>query len=126
MYWRGTIADTVTLQWLHYIAHQLLRTKGLRKPDTVVSRYHTADDVQAEIRACTCLVDVEKVLAAAVAKAGGPKVARAGGDTLARAAKGVNVRGVGLASAQSVLKWGAEMKWVHPACGTVDEARGAL
>lgn len=113
-------------QWLHYLARQLLRAKELRKPDAVISRYHTADDVQAEIRAYACLIDVEQVLAAAIAKAGGPRVVTTGGETLAKSAKGVSVRGVGLRSAQGVVKWGAEMKWVNHACGSVDEARGAF
>ncbi|KAG9091035.1 hypothetical protein FRC06_000737 [Ceratobasidium sp. 370] len=48
------------VMWLHYLARQLLTAKGLRKPDTVTSRYHTAEDVQAESRACACLMEVEK------------------------------------------------------------------
>ncbi|CAE6423293.1 unnamed protein product, partial [Rhizoctonia solani] len=39
------------VMWLHYLARQLLRAKGLRKPDSITSRYHTVDDVEAEIRA---------------------------------------------------------------------------
>ncbi|KAG8742435.1 hypothetical protein FRC10_001449 [Ceratobasidium sp. 414] len=101
------------VMWLHYLARQLLTAKGLRKPDTVTSRYHTAEDVQAESRACACLVDVEKMLGASVAKVGGTGVLKAGGEVLAKALR--NASGMGaqkFMNARELVKWGAERRWV--------------
>ncbi|CAE7181870.1 unnamed protein product [Rhizoctonia solani] len=112
------------VMWLHYLARQLLRAKGLRKPDSITSRYHTVDDVEAEIRAFSCLVEVEKALAASIVRAGGPAVSKAGGSALLKAAKSADKAGPKLAAAQSVVRWGAEKRWVQPACGSIEEPRG--
>ncbi|KAG9120134.1 hypothetical protein FRC07_004503, partial [Ceratobasidium sp. 392] len=101
------------VMWLHYLARQLLVAKGLRKPDTVTSRYHTAEDVQAESRACACLVEVEKMLCAAVAKIGGAEVLKAGGKVLAKALKGASGMGARrLVDAREVVRWGVEQRWI--------------
>ncbi|KAG8792200.1 hypothetical protein FRC12_006837 [Ceratobasidium sp. 428] len=101
------------VMWLHYLARQLLVAKGLRKPDTIASRYHTAEDVQAESRACACLVEVERMLGAAVAKVGGAGVVKAGGEVLTRALKvnsGMDMQK--LRDAREVVNWGAE-RWIN-------------
>ncbi|KAG9120202.1 hypothetical protein FRC07_004388 [Ceratobasidium sp. 392] len=104
------------VMWLHYLARQLLVTKGLRKPDTVISRYHTAEDVQAESHACMCLVEVEKMLGAAVAKIGGAEVLKAGGKVLAKALKGASGMGTRrLVDAREVVRWGVEQRWIDHA-----------
>ncbi|KDN49262.1 hypothetical protein RSAG8_01964, partial [Rhizoctonia solani AG-8 WAC10335] len=112
------------VMWLHYLARQLLRAKGLRKPDSITSRYHTVDDVEAEIRACSCLVEVEKVLAASIVRAGGPTVSKAGGSILLKSAKSADKVASKLVTAQNVIRWGAEKRWIQPACGSIDETRG--
>ncbi|CUA67829.1 Serine/threonine-protein kinase haspin [Rhizoctonia solani] len=112
------------VMWLHYLARQLLRAKGLRKPDSITSRYHTVDDVEAEIRAFSCLVEVEKVLAASIVRAGGPAVSKAGGSILLKSAKYADKATSKLVAAQSVVRWGAEKRWIQPAWGSIDEARG--
>ncbi|KAJ1309234.1 hypothetical protein OPQ81_004901 [Rhizoctonia solani] len=112
------------VMWLHYLARQLLRAKGLRKPDSITSRYHTADDVEAEIRAFSCLIEVEKVLAGSIVRAGGPAVSKAGGSVLVKAAKSAGKVALGLVAAENVVRWGAEKKWIQPACGSVDESHG--
>lgn len=115
------------VQWLHYLAHKLLHAKGLRKPDTIASRYHTIDDVEAEVQAFSCLVEVEKILAAAIIRAGGPAVSKVGGSLLKKAAKGASGSGVQkLATAQSVIRWGAEKRWVYAACGLVEDGAGVM
>ncbi|KEP48368.1 putative haspin kinase [Rhizoctonia solani 123E] len=112
------------VMWLHYLARQLLRAKGLRKPDSITSRYHTVDDVEAEIRAFSCLIEVEKVLAASIVRAGGPSVSKAGGSILLKSAKGADKAASKLVAAQNVVRWGAEKRWIQPACGSIDETRG--
>ncbi|KAG9073845.1 hypothetical protein FS749_014638 [Ceratobasidium sp. UAMH 11750] len=102
------------VMWLHYLARQLLTAKGLRKPDTVTSRYHTAEDVKAELRACECLVEVEKVLGASVAKVGGPGVSKAGGEVFAKALKSARRMEVQkFANARQLVDWGIERRWIE-------------
>ncbi|KAL5636420.1 hypothetical protein ACGC1H_000402 [Rhizoctonia solani] len=112
------------VMWLHYVARQLLRAKGLRKPDSITSRYHTVDDVEAEIRAFSCLVEVEKVLAASIVRVGGPAVSKVGGSILLKSAKSADNSASKLVAAQNVVRWGAEKRWIQPACGSIDEIRG--
>ncbi|KAG8713476.1 hypothetical protein FRC11_012025 [Ceratobasidium sp. 423] len=110
--------------WLHYLARQLLRVKGLRKPESTTSKYHTSDDVDAEVRAFKCLIEVEKVLAASIVRAGGPAVSKAGGSVLVKAAKSASKIALKLVAAQNVVRWGAEKRWIQPTCGSVDEGCG--
>ncbi|CAE6533802.1 unnamed protein product [Rhizoctonia solani] len=77
------------VMWLHYLARQLLRVKGLH-------------DVDAEVRAFKCLVEVEKLLAASIVRVGGPAVSRAGGSILAKAAKSAGKEALRLVAAQNV------------------------
>ncbi|CEL63868.1 hypothetical protein RSOLAG1IB_05632 [Rhizoctonia solani AG-1 IB] len=113
------------VMWLHYLARQLLRLKGLRKPEHVTSKYHTPDDVDAEALAFKCLIEVEQTLAASIVRAGGSAVSKAGGSVLMKAAKSATKPTPKLATAQHVVRWGAEKRWIQPACGTIDESRCA-
>ncbi|KAH7343215.1 hypothetical protein B0J17DRAFT_713411 [Rhizoctonia solani] len=112
------------VMWLHYLARQLLRAKGLRKPESETSKYHTSDDVDAEVRAFKCLVEVEKALAASIVQAGGPAVSKAGGSVLLKSAKSAGKITLKLVAAQNVIRWGAEKRWIQSACGSVDDIRG--
>ncbi|GAB1519554.1 hypothetical protein RhiTH_002622 [Rhizoctonia solani] len=110
------------VMWLHYLARQLVRFKGLRKPEHATSKYHTPDDVDAETRAFRCLIEVEQTLAESIVRVGGSAVSKAGGSTLVKSAKCVVKPTPKLATAQQVVRWGADKKWIQPACGSIDES----
>jgi hypothetical protein len=81
--------------------------------------------VDAEALAFKCLIEVEQTLAASIVRAGGSAVSKAGGSVLMKAAKSAIKPTPKLATAQHVVRWGAEKRWIQPACGTIDESRCA-
>ncbi|QRV73256.1 Serine/threonine-protein kinase [Ceratobasidium sp. AG-Ba] len=101
------------VMWLHYLARQLLTAKGLRKPEIIVSRYHTVEDVQAESRACACLVEVEKALSASVESvgAGTRKKYQVATSKASRHTNGTQARY--LADADAVIGWGISCRWIN-------------
>ncbi|QRV88153.1 Serine/threonine-protein kinase [Ceratobasidium sp. AG-Ba] len=101
------------VMWLHYLARQLLTAKGLRKPETIVSRYHTVEDVQAESRACACLVEVEKALSASVepVRVGTRKKDQVATSKASRHANGTQAQH--FADADAVIRWGISCRWIN-------------
>ncbi|KAG8793846.1 hypothetical protein FRC12_001397 [Ceratobasidium sp. 428] len=92
------------VMWLHYLACQLLFTKGLPQLDQTA--YPTKEDEFAELTACSWLVRIEKKLGSSLAQVGGEEVVNASGRVLTIASGGTSgACAKEFTSAKEVLKW---------------------